>query len=73
MDIYPARELPIEGVSSQIILDNVTIKNKTLVAKDELMGELVKRDIDVLITFGAGDIDRFVKPIREYLKKRYNV
>lgn len=73
MDIYPARELPIKGVSSQIIFDNVTIKHKVLVSKEELMGELAKTDIDVLITFGAGDIDRFVKPIRDYLKQRYNV
>lgn len=73
MDIYPARELPIEGVTSQIILDDVTLENKVLVSKESLMEELAKRDIDVLITFGAGDIDRFVKPIGEYLKKRYNV
>ncbi|PKO97342.1 MAG: UDP-N-acetylmuramate--L-alanine ligase [Bacteroidetes bacterium HGW-Bacteroidetes-7] len=73
MDIYPARELPIKGVSSQIIFDNVTIKHKVLISKEDLMGELAKTEIDVLITFGAGDIDRFVKPIRDYLKQRYNV
>jgi hypothetical protein len=37
------------------------------------MQELEKREIDALITFGAGDIDRFIEPITEYLKRRYNV
>ncbi len=73
LDIYPARELPIEGVTSQIIFDRVTIEDKKLVEKALLMDELEKRDIDTLITFGAGDIDRFIEPITNYLKKRYNV
>ena len=72
LDIYPARELPIEGVSSKIIFDDVTIRNKILIPKESLMAELATRDIDVLITLGAGDIDRFVVPITEYLKKRDN-
>ena len=73
LDIYPARELPIPGVTSQIILDKVTIEDKKLINKSELMNELENRDIETLITFGAGDIDRFVEPITIYLKKRYNV
>ncbi|MPN00647.1 UDP-N-acetylmuramate--L-alanine ligase [bioreactor metagenome] len=73
LDIYPARELPIEGVTSKIIFDSVTIENKILIKKEELMQELEKREIDALITFGAGDIDRFIEPITEYLKRRYNV
>ncbi|PKP05908.1 MAG: UDP-N-acetylmuramate--L-alanine ligase [Bacteroidetes bacterium HGW-Bacteroidetes-5] len=73
LDIYPARELPIEGVTSSIILDNVKLKNKVLISKDKLMDELKGREIDTLITFGAGDIDRFIEPITEYLKQRYNV
>jgi UDP-N-acetylmuramate--alanine ligase len=73
LEIYPARELPIEGVTSQIIFDRVTIEDKKLVEKAMLMDELEKRDIDTLITFGAGDIDRFIEPITNYLKKRYNV
>ncbi len=73
LDIYPARELPIQGVTSRIIFDKVTIGEKTLVTKDALMEELEKREIETLITFGAGDIDRFVEPITNYLKKRYNV
>lgn len=73
LDIYPAREEPIEGVSSAIIFDNVNIKDKILIKKEELMDHLSSIEIDALITFGAGDIDRFIKPITNYLKDRYNV
>ncbi|MDD2294140.1 MAG: UDP-N-acetylmuramate--L-alanine ligase [Bacteroidales bacterium] len=68
LQIYPARELPIEGVTSKIIFDKVTIDNKIMIEKSELMACLKKREIDCLITFGAGDIDRFIIPIEEYLK-----
>ena len=73
LDIYPARELPIEGVTSRIIFDSVKLKDKILINKNELMDTLKLKDIDALISFGAGDIDRFVEPITEYLKKKYNV
>ncbi|MEN6619042.1 MAG: UDP-N-acetylmuramate--L-alanine ligase [Rikenellaceae bacterium] len=73
LDIYPARELPIEGVTSRIIFDSVKLKDKVLIDKKELMVTLAKREIDTLISFGAGDIDRFIEPITGYLKKRYNV
>lgn len=69
MDIYPARELPIEGVTSDIILEKVTCK-KRLVAKNELLA-LVKENkdtLEVLMTLGAGDIDVFVEPIKEILE-----
>lgn len=68
LPIYPARELPIEGVSSEMILDKVTIPDKCLVPKDKLMETILSRDTDCLITFGAGDIDRFVPQIEEALK-----
>ncbi len=70
LDIYPARELPIEGVTSEIIFRDVRLKNKIMVKKEELMEILAKREIDVLVTFGAGDIDRFVAPITEMLTER---
>ena len=73
LDIYPARELPIEGVTSKIIFDNVTIDRKVLITKEELMQYLSTIEIDTLISFGAGDIDRFIEPITNYLKERYNV
>lgn len=70
LHIYPARELPIEGVSSNIIFDNVKLKNKIIISKEELMETIRKRNFECLITFGAGDIDRFVVPIEEELKAR---
>lgn len=69
LQIYPARELPIEGVTSKIIFDKVTIENKVLIDKSELMECIHKRKIDCLITFGAGDIDRFITPIEQYLEE----
>ena len=70
LDIYPAREEPIPGVTSEIIFDKVTITDKILCKKEELMDVLEKEDIDVLITLGAGDIDRFVEPIRNMINKK---
>ena len=68
LDIYPARELPIEGVTSKIIFDKVTLDNKTQIKKEEVLEFLKnKKDIDILVTFGAGDIDRLIVPIREML------
>jgi len=69
LNIYPARELPIEGVDSNMILRKATCKEKYLIEDDDLMEWLSKRDLEVLLTVGAGDIDRFVEPIREMLKK----
>ena len=67
LDIYPAREEPIAGVSSQMIFDKVTIPDKQMCTKNELMNILKTKTPEVLVTFGAGDIDRFVQPIREWL------
>lgn len=68
LPIYPARELPIPGVCSEMILDKVTLTDKQLVPKDRLMETLAQRKIDCLITFGAGDIDRFIEPIENWLR-----
>lgn len=70
LDIYPAREEPIPGVTSEIIFNRITAPEKMLISKDELMDVLAKEDIDVLVTFGAGNIDRFTGPITEMLEKR---
>lgn len=69
LDIYPARELPIEGISSEIILDKVTLENKTLCSKEDLLALLATKELDVVVTFGAGDIDKMVPLIREELKR----
>ena len=70
LDIYPAREEPIPGVTSEIIYDKVTAPEKVLLKKEELMDYLEKEPVDVLVTFGAGNIDRFIEPIEDMLKKR---
>ncbi len=74
LDIYPARELPIEGVTSKIIFDKIVLPDKVLITKEELMDLLTKRmdegALDLLVTFGAGNIDRFVAPVAEMIRKR---
>jgi UDP-N-acetylmuramate--alanine ligase len=67
LDIYPARELPIEGVSSEMILENVSIENKMLCSKNQLMDVLAKKNLDIIVTVGAGDIDTMVEPIKTLL------
>ena len=63
LEIYPAREQPIEGVNSQMLLDMISLGNKKLVQKENLISEIMDRKPEVLLTMGAGDIDRFVEPI----------
>ena len=70
LDIYPAREEPIPGVTSEIIFRDVTAPEKVLVPKAELLSFLEKEPLDVLVTLGAGDIDRFIEPITGLLKQR---
>ena len=70
LPIYPAREEPIPGVTSDIILSDVTAPEKVLVPKEELMDYLEKEPVDVLVTFGAGNIDRFIEPITDLLTAR---
>ncbi len=69
LDIYPARELPIEGITSKIILDRVTIPVKKIVAKKNLLAELTASKPEVVMTLGAGDIDALVVPIKNELNK----
>ena len=71
LPIYPAREKPIPGVSSEMILDRITMSDKKIVEKQDLLAEIGDRDTDILVTFGAGDIDRFVTPIESLLKEKY--
>lgn len=68
LDIYPARELPIEGVTSSIIFNDITCADKKLISKENVIDELKSRNLDIVITFGAGDIDRLIAPIINLLK-----
>jgi UDP-N-acetylmuramate--alanine ligase len=68
LDIYPARELPIEGVSSELIYKDITAPQKTMCSKDDLLDLLKGKELDILVTFGAGDIDKFVPLIKNQLK-----
>ncbi len=68
MEIYPARELPIEGVTSQMLLNKMRLMNKMISQKNNLVEEIGNRQLDVLVTMGAGDIDTFVEPIRNALE-----
>jgi len=71
LDIYPARELPIEGVDSQMILDKIRLEHKQLCRKDDLISLLSGKDgMEVVVTFGAGDIDALVPAIRQLFKTR---
>ena len=67
LDIYPARELPMEGISSKIIFDKMTIEHKLLCSKNEVIEIISKKNPEVLLTLGAGDIDQLVEPLRKLL------
>jgi UDP-N-acetylmuramate--alanine ligase len=67
LDIYPARELPIEGVTSDMLLNLIKTSNKKLVSKENLLTELKNYRPEVLVTLGAGDIDKLVEPIKQQL------
>ena len=70
LDIYPAREEPIPGVTSAIIFDKVTIPAKQLWSKAQLPGIIEAGSYDVVLMVGAGDIDRLVEPVKQILEKR---
>ena len=70
LDIYPAREEPIPGVSSKMILEKTCAPEKILIHKEDLLDYLADEPLEVLVTFGAGNIDRYIGPITELLKNR---
>ena len=67
MDIYPAREHPLPGVTSQMVLDKIANINKRLCTKEEIPSIISELQADVLMTLGAGDIDRIVPEIEKHL------
>lgn len=70
LDIYPARELPIEGVTSQMIADRMGNPNHTILSKEGLIEYVKAAPLDLFITAGAGDIDKLVNPIKEILENK---
>lgn len=68
LDIYPAREKPIEGINSQMLLDKMKSKHKHLVKKENVLEFLKTHHCEVVMTLGAGDVDSLISPIEAYLK-----
>ncbi|MCK4991881.1 MAG: UDP-N-acetylmuramate--L-alanine ligase, partial [Bacteroidales bacterium] len=62
----PAREEPIPGVSSEMLLDRVQMEEKVLIKREQLLRVVKERNPEVLVTMGAGDINQFVGPLKEW-------
>jgi UDP-N-acetylmuramate--alanine ligase len=73
LDIYPARELPIEGVTSEVIFNKIQNPNKILCNKTELVGLSATFDQGVILMMGAGDIELLVGPVKQKLMERTHV
>ncbi len=73
LPVYPAREKPIPGVTSEIIYQKMKAGRKRMMKMDDIPEKLNFRELDVLLTIGAGDIDRLVEPIEEKIKKSYGI
>ncbi len=67
LDIYPARELPMEGITSQWLMNKMTNDNKKLVSKDDLIPTIVASDAPIIVTIGAGDLGEMVPSIKNAL------
>src|SRR5690606_35813867 len=68
MDIYPARELPIEGVTSGWLLNKVNLERKQLLSPESVLAFVKENRPELIVTVGAGDIDRLVKPLKQILE-----
>ena len=71
LPIYPARELPIDGVNSEMLLEKIKCEKKSLFSKEKLINSIKNLNFDILLTVGAGDIDRLLPQIcQEYQKQQ---
>ncbi|GEL09775.1 UDP-N-acetylmuramate--L-alanine ligase [Flavobacterium glycines] len=70
MGIYPARELPMEGVTSEWLLSKIDNPNKKIVSKEDLLTTMVNNDATVMVTIGAGDIGEMVQDIKKALNEK---
>ncbi|TDQ22816.1 UDP-N-acetylmuramate--L-alanine ligase [Tenacibaculum caenipelagi] len=73
LDIYPARELPIEGVTSGWLLDKMTLENKKLISKEKLSDEVLKSESKVVVMLGAGDIGLLVDEVKNKIKEKHKI
>lgn len=73
LDIYPAREKPIEGVTSALLLEKVALDQKSLTSKENLVAQLADRKLEVLLLLGAGDIDTLIEPVRNMLTEKHEL
>ncbi len=73
LPVYPAREKPIPGITSEIIYEKMKSGRKRMMKMEDIPDKLNFRELDVLVTIGAGDIDRLVEPIEEKIKKSYGI
>ncbi|MBK5209480.1 MAG: UDP-N-acetylmuramate--L-alanine ligase [Flavobacteriaceae bacterium] len=71
LDIYPARELPIDGVTSAWLLDKITIENKQISSKENLVENILKLDSQIIVMIGAGDIGELVEVIKNALSHEH--
>ena len=71
LDIYPAREEPIPGITSEIIFNKVKNADKVMLKKEEVIPYLEKNQPEFILTLGAGDIDKLVEPITKFIKQKY--
>ena len=70
MEIYPARELPMEGVTSEWLFSKIDNENKSIVSKEDLISMMVQNDAEVMVTIGAGDIGEMVQEIKNALNEK---
>jgi UDP-N-acetylmuramate--alanine ligase len=69
LDIYPARELPMEGITSQWLMDKMSNSNRKIVAKDDLLASIKASDATIIVTIGAGDLGELVPSIKNILNE----
>ncbi len=68
IDLYPAREQPIPGISSKTIFDKVKNQNKVMISREDFVDTMKNRNFEILLTLGAGDLNLYVPPLVEALK-----
>jgi UDP-N-acetylmuramate--alanine ligase len=69
LDIYPAREKPMEGVTSDWLMSKMKLKDKKVMTKQQVLDRVKESAPEVLVTMGAGDIDSLIEPLETILKK----